>query len=255
MKSQIQIIVLAAGHGKRMNNHQLPKVLLPLKGKPVIQHLLTSITKSQICPRPIIVVGKQADLVKHTLGITKYKYVYQSDQLGTGHAVACCRKLLKKNPDNIMVLYGDMPYLKPGSIRKLAGKHIKGKKVLTLATVTVPNFKDWRQCFAQYGRIIRNYKGEITEIIEVKDASLAQLNIKEVNPSYFCFKAEWLWQNLDRLNNYNTQKEYYLTDLVYIAIDQGQPITSIPIQPEEAIGINTPEQLQLAKKVNIPLLH
>jgi len=114
-------------------------------------------------------------------------------------------------------------------------------------TAKVPNFNDWYQFFYDFGRIVRGKQGNIKEIIEKKDASPGQLDIKEVNPAYFCFQAGWLWENLAKIKNDNAQGEYYLTDLAKIAIDEGLRIDSIDINPKEAIGINTPEQLKLAE--------
>ncbi len=241
---KVKILILAGGLGKRMNNPDLPKVLVKLKGKPLIEYLLEAIEKSGVDPRPTIVVGKKAELVKESLG-DKYDYVFQAEQLGTGHAVACAEKFLKDQAENILVLYGDMPLLKPNTIKNLALSHLESDCELTMGTVKVDEYKGWEAGFYDFGRVLRNSDNTVCSIVEKKDANGNQLQIKEVNPSYFCFKAEWLWQNLHRLKNDNNQQEYYLTDLAKMACGQGLKINTVPIEPREAVGINNEEQLVL----------
>lgn len=242
---KINIIVLAAGHGKRMGNNGVPKVLLPFKGKPVIEHLLKAIKKTQLCKKPIIVIGVQANKVKRVLG-SGYTYVFQEEQLGTAHAVSCCKNILKDRFKHILVLYGDHPLLTAETIKKIINKHISSGNILTMATFKIADFNSWRHTFFEWGRIIRDKQRKISAIVEYKDADIKQRLIREVNPSYFCFKNRWLWDNLDKISNQNSQKEYYLTDIVQIATSQKLPITSVEINPIEALGINTPEQLNQA---------
>jgi len=240
--TRTKIIILAAGKGKRMNNQFLPKVLVPLAGQPLIRHLLVNISAAGIDSRPVIVVGQLADLVKAELG-SSYDYAMQTEQLGTGHAVASAKQVLQNQSDNIMVLYGDMPMLSPETIKNLASSHCQNNAVITMATFTVPDYNLWRAGFYGFGRVIRNSVGSVEKIIEKKDATPEQLEIKELNPSYFVFQADWLWQNLDNLKNNNAQQEYYLTDLVGIAKSQGKIINTVVINAKEALGVNTQEQL------------
>ena len=244
----MQIVVLAAGHGKRMENNELPKVLVLFRNKPLVQYLMEAIKASGVCEKPVVVVGQKAEQVKTALG-PDYIYVLQTEQRGTGHAVAAARSVLEGKVDTIMVLYGDQPLISPATIKKIAEAHVNSSSVLTMATVTVPDFNDWRQGFYDFGRVIRDKAGKITAIVEKKDATTEQLETKEVNPSYFCFKAQWLWQNLEKLSDSNTQHEYYLTDLVGLACEQGEPITTVTVEPREALGVNTPEQLEFLSKV------
>lgn len=245
---QLQVIVLAAGHGKRMNNGELPKVLIPFLGKALITHILDAIKESGVCPKPLIVVGQKANDIKTVFG-SDYTYVFQAEQLGTGHAVASTRPILEGRVKDIMVLYGDHPLITAQMIHRLADTHFKSGKVLTMAAVVVPDFTDWRLIFYDFSRVIRDEQSRVAEIIEKKDATEEQLKNREVNPSYFCFKAGWLWQNLDKLTNHNAQREYYLTDLVKIAVKQGYEIATIEIEPKEALGVNTVEQLELIKSL------
>lgn len=277
---KVQIIILAAGIGKRMKNKELPKALTLFKGKPLIKYLLESIKSSGVCKKPIIVIGQGADLIKKELGpaytyilqaeplgrghavmTTKgvdlykkelgptYTYIPRPELLGTGHAVMATEDKLKGKVDDVMVLYGDMPFLTTASIKKLATAHLTADTVMTMATVRVPDFADWRAGFADFGRIIRDSQGKVCQIVEKKDATPEQLEIKEVNPSFFCFKADWLWQNLSKLRNNNAAGEYYLTDLLGLACQQGQEIVTTEIEPKEALGVNTEEQLKLLEKL------
>jgi len=248
MSNQIQIIILAAGLGKRMKNKELPKALVLFKGQPLIKYLLALIKSSGICDKPVIVVGKMAEKVKETLG-PNYIYVFQAEQLGTGHAVMCAKGELVGKAENILVLYGDQPLITAETIRKLAGIHLAGEQVLTMGTVQVPNFEDWRVGFSDFGRINRDSAGKVCGIIEKKDATAEQLNIKEINPGYYCFKADWLWQNLTNLKDNNAAGELYLTDLLGLACQQGKEITTVEIEPKEALGINTEGQLEAIEKL------
>jgi len=157
---------------------------------------------------------------------------------------------LKGKVNNVVVLYGDMPFIRPQSIKNLLEEHQKKNNILTMTTVKVEDFSGWRAQFADFGRIIRNEKGEINKIVEKKDATPQHLDIKEVNSAVFCFQADWLWTNLKNLKNINAQGEYYLTDLVEMAIKQGANISSVSLNPREAVGINTKEHLNMIENLN-----
>jgi len=116
-------------------------------------------------------------------------------------------------------------------------------------TVTVPDFRDWRSQFYDFGRIVRDERGEINKIVEKKDASPKELNILELNTNFFCFNAGWLWKNLKNLKNNNAAGELYLTDLVKAAFDEGVLLSSVNINAREAVGINTKEHLEIAHHV------
>ena len=214
MTNKIQTIVLAGGKGSRMNT-DTPKALVPLKGKPMIKHLLDAIAESGLSLRPIIVVGQKRKLVTSELG-PNYHYAIQTKPLGTGHAVNSARQLAENKADHILVLYGDHPCVSAETVKNLADAHIQSDSVLTIATANVPDFDGWRACFFDFGRVIRDKLDRIVKIVEKKDA----------------------------------QGEYYLTDMIGLAQKQGHIIRSISIEPREAMGVNTIEQL-LALEQNL----
>ena len=242
-----EVVILAAGYGKRMQS-DLPKVLVPLHGKPLVQHVLDAVAASGVCESPILIVGQKKELVMETLG-TGNRYVTQEEQLGTGHAVLSAAGMLEGKAENILVLNSDVPFIKPRSIHMLAEMGENSMAAVTMATVRVPDFDEWRAGFYDFGRIIRNKSGDIVKIVEKKDATEEELRITEVNSGSFCFKADWLWKHLRELKNENSQAEYYLTDLVAMACAEGADIASIPIEPREAMGVNTKEHLELLHKI------
>ncbi len=241
-----QIIILAAGHGKRMES-ELPKALTPLHGKPFIAHVLNAVALSSVCSDPIIVIGQKGDQVRSTLG-GEYSYAVQEEQLGTGHAVMSAENL-SKDADLVVVLYADHPLVSSDTIKNIIKTHIDEKATLTMATATVTDFNEWRSAFLAFGKFVRDENGEISKIVEVKDATPEELEIKEVNPAYMCFDAKWMWKHLHMLKNENAQKEYYLTDLVGMAFTEQAKIASISIDPKEALGVNTKEQLEIIENL------
>ncbi len=244
--ANIAVLILAAGLGKRMGG-ELPKVLTPIKGQPLISYLLKSVKDSGVCERPTIVVGKQADMVKAALG-PDYQYVLQEQQLGTGHAVLVAQEALRDATD-VIVLYGDHPLISSDFIKKLASAHLETGSVLTMGVVHTPDYDDWRSELRSFGKIIRDQDGKIIRIVERKDASEEEAKIMELNPGYYCFKADWLWEYLEKITTDNAQQEYYLTDLVAMAVAEGHSIKTVAVAPKEALGINTPEQLRAIEQL------
>jgi bifunctional UDP-N-acetylglucosamine pyrophosphorylase/glucosamine-1-phosphate N-acetyltransferase len=139
-----------------------------------------------------------------------------------------------------------MPFITPDTIEHLINAHKKSNSVLTLITVTVPDFEEWRSPFYSFGRIVRNSLGAVTSTVEFKDCTEEQKKITELNPCYYCFDAKWLWENLEQIGKENAQGEYYLTDLVGIATRHGDRIETISADPKVAVGVNTVEQLEKA---------
>jgi bifunctional UDP-N-acetylglucosamine pyrophosphorylase/glucosamine-1-phosphate N-acetyltransferase len=242
-----QIVILAGGKGTRMNM-EIPKALVPFNGKPMLDHLLNAVAHSGVGAKPIIVVGyKKEDVINHVGD--RADFVVQEEQLGTGHAVKITEDSIGENIENVLVLYGDQPTVTGAMIANLIKTHIESKVMLTMATVTVPNFEDWYQVFYKpFSRIVRGIDGKIIKSVEFKDTNEAEKEIKEINPCYFCFNKKWLFENLKQIQNTNSQGEYYLTDLVQKAASEGS-IASVSISPEEALGVNSIEELERLEKI------
>ena len=227
-------IVLAAGKGNRMLS-PLPKVLLPLAGKPMVQHVLDTVSEIEKS-RSIIVTGDQASEVKKSLSTSKNtKWVTQRKQLGTGNAVKAALSKLRPNSVAI-VLYGDVPLVEVKTMEGLT--RIATKDSLAILTFNKKHPKG-------YGRIIRGSKNQIEAIIEEKDASREQRKITEVNSGILAIKSTHLKKLLPRIKNKNTAKEYYLTDIVEIAKEAGIKIKAVLLdESDEVLGANTRQELQ-----------
>jgi bifunctional UDP-N-acetylglucosamine pyrophosphorylase/glucosamine-1-phosphate N-acetyltransferase len=239
-----RIIILAAGKGTRMNS-ELPKALVLLKGRPMIKYLLDSIRSAGIDQRPLIVVSPDnKEIISRELKEYEVDYAIQDCPLGTGHAVSCAENFLASETKKVLVLYGDHPFFKAESIKKFAALD---QETLAMMTVKLSDFSDWRHNFYHWGRIIRDENGRIIKITEFKDANETEKEISEVNPAVMGFNKEWLFENLKKINNDNKSEEYYLTDLVKIAFDQGAEIGSVSVEPQEAMGVNSREELEIAE--------
>jgi bifunctional UDP-N-acetylglucosamine pyrophosphorylase/glucosamine-1-phosphate N-acetyltransferase len=238
-----KIVILAAGQGKRMNS-ELPKVLVNIKGRPMLWHLVNSVVNSGVDSEPVIVVSPDnKDLIKDALRDFNCTFAIQEKQLGTGHAFKCALDVLPKETNYVFCLYGDHPFISEETIKKITT--MKNSE-LSLLTITVPDFEDWRKGMLCWGRIVRN-GDQVKEIVEYKDASEDIREIKELSPSLFRFDYDWVMPSINSLKNQNAQHEYYLTDLVKMASEENIKISSMGIKPEEAIGINTKDELDLAE--------
>ena len=230
-------VILAAGFGTRMKS-ELPKVMHPLLGRPMVEWAVRSATEASGRP-PVLVVGHGREVVEAHLG-DKAQYVVQQELLGTGHAVMQVTSVLRGKADAVLVFYADMPMLSAETQRQLAATFEAGvaagvRPAMAMLTVT----RDDPQAF---GRVVRNAKGEIEAIVEEAYCTPEQRAIKELNPGVYCFDAEWLWENLPKIP-FNSKGEYFLTDLVAIAVSQGRPVLSQEAPFDEVNGINNRVQL------------
>ncbi|MCC7356026.1 MAG: NTP transferase domain-containing protein [Candidatus Doudnabacteria bacterium] len=241
-----QPVILAAGKGTRMGDHNVPKVLIPAHDKPIISYLLDELKTVPGLSKPVIVVGyKHADVVK-ALG-NDYAYAFQRQQLGTGHAVMAAEKQV--TAEHIIVLYGDVPFVKGASIKKLMRLHNEQSDSISMFTTHVPNYEGVYANFSHFGRIVRDKYENVKAIVEYKDATEEQRLITEINPGIYAFNTQWLWDNIHHIQKNNVQGEYYLTDMVALAIEQEKVVKTLPINYKEIIGINTPEQLKIAERI------
>ncbi len=234
-----QGIILAAGKGSRMPDSEIPKVLYKLDGRVMIKYLIESFNEAGI-KKPIVVVGYKKQMVKKVLGDT-VEYVCQKKQLGTGDAVKAAHSKLEDKGGVVLIAYGDMPLWSSRTIKKLFDKQKKTDVCLTMATVKLPD------SFA-YGRIIRDDRNNLKEVVEEKDCSKKQLKIKEKNPGLYLAKIGWLFNALKKIKPNNAQNEYYLTDIIEIAVNEGKKIETIEVKnKEEAMGVNTKEDYEAVK--------
>jgi bifunctional UDP-N-acetylglucosamine pyrophosphorylase/glucosamine-1-phosphate N-acetyltransferase len=242
----VHIVLLAAGKGTRMKS-DMPKVLQPVGGVPIILRLLNSV--EPICPQPTLIVGYKAEEVVAATD-NKYNYVVQHEQLGTGHAIMAAKESLKGREDvkNILILLGDHPLVQTKTLENLISNHEKSGAMITLATTIVDEYTGLKSVFNHYGRIVRDEHGNVDRIVEFKDATPAEKQIKEVNVSYYCINADWLWENIEKIGNNNAAHEYYLTDIVGIARSQDKRVDAFPFNNIECLGINTLEELQIVEK-------
>jgi bifunctional UDP-N-acetylglucosamine pyrophosphorylase/glucosamine-1-phosphate N-acetyltransferase len=228
----LHVVILAAGKGTRMRSERA-KVLHPLAGRPLAQHVIDAARRLR--PAGIVLVyGHGGDAVPAALAAPGIQFVKQEPQLGTGHAV---RQALPKLPRGgvTLVLYGDVPLVRPETLRRLAGR--SAEKRLTLLTAELPEP-------AGYGRIVRGERGAVERIVEHKDADAKTRAIREINTGILCAPTERLRGWLARLRNDNAQREYYLTDIVALAVADGFPVHAVrAADPAEVLGVNGKAQL------------
>jgi len=227
---KITAILLAAGQGTRMKS-DLPKVLHPILGQPMIWHALEAVREAST-EKPVVVVGHGADAVTKYLGDSA-RTVIQNPQLGTGHAVMQAETLLRDGSDLVLVCYADMPLLRGETLSKLVAKQQANSGPFSMLTV----FNDDPHGF---GRIVRNPAGTVSAIVEEVVATPEQLAIRELNVGAYCFNTEWLWDALHRIQKNPQKGEYYLTDVVELAVASGLPVQAeVMDDAREAIGVNT----------------
>ena len=224
----LTIVVLAAGQGVRMNS-DLPKVMHPLAGRPMVR-FATDASRALAPENLIVVVGYRADLVRGAAG-EGITFVTQDEQLGTGHAVQQAQ-LAAGQASTVLVLYGDTPLIRPETLRQVVGHHEETGAAVTVLTSRQPDPTG-------YGRIVRHPGTDsVLAIVEERDATPEQKAIDEVSSGIFCFRDAWLWPNLVEIPK-SPGGEYYLTDLVAIARAQGELVTAWTVaDPLEVIGLD-----------------
>lgn len=236
----VMTIIMAAGKGTRMKSNK-SKLVHEIYGKPLVRRvveLAEKIGSSEI----VAVVGHLREQVQEVLG-DSVKYAYQDELLGTGHAVMQARKYLEGKKGKVVILYGDVPIIRPETLQNLISKSIKNKEYATLLTAKYENPTG-------YGRIIRDEGGNIKAIVEEKDADDEQKKIKEINSGIYCFDIEELLKALRKVNNDNAQGEYYLTDVIKIMNDDGLKTGAVIVEDNtEILGVNDRSQLELLTRV------
>lgn len=229
---------------------EIPKPLVPIAGKPMISHLLERIAESGLDAKPVVVVSQEKEQIfKDTLG-DSVEYAVQLEQLGTAHALRAAEKACA-DAQCVVVLYGDHPFLRAEVIRSLEQLSSEHPESVVMLTATVPNFEAPYEPFRAWGRILRDAQQNVVGIVEAKEATDAQLKINEINPAMFAFPGPWLWRALAEIDNQNAKGEYYLTDIIGIAMREKKEIVTASVDALQVMGVNTPEELQLAEKIHL----
>lgn len=229
-------IVMAAGKGTRMKS-DLPKVLCQANGRSLVGYVLDALRQAGVASM-VVVVGYKAELVESELsGDPTIQFAHQTEQLGTGHAVMMCREQIASHDGPVVVVAGDSPMMQASSIQALLEEFASSNPACILGTLI-------HEDPTGLGRIVRDADGKFTGIVEHKDATNQQREIREVNMSTYVFDCQKMLAALDQLTDDNQQKEYYITDLPGILLSQDEDVRALPVlKPIEALSVNTVEHL------------
>ena len=226
---KITSVIPAAGQGTRMKS-DLPKVLHPVCGKPMVWHALQA-ARSVTSEKPIMIVGHGAEQVRELVGDAA-RFVVQAERLGTGHAVQQAESILKGESAFVLVSSADMPLLTGDTLSKLVEIQKENTGPMTMLTIIAEDPRG-------FGRVVRADDGSVRAIVEEADATEAEKAIKELNVGAYCFDADWLWDTLARIP-LSAKGEYYITDTVALAVEAGMRVEAITLDDAvEAIGVNT----------------
>lgn len=236
---KVASVILAAGQGTRMRS-ELPKVLHPLAGRPLVQYSIQA-AKEATGSKPVLVIGHGAEMIQGSVG-DEVAYVMQAPQLGTGHAVQQAEPILKGQAELVLVTLADMPLLGASTLKRVIQLQAEHTGPISMVTICVDDPRG-------FGRVLRDETGQVSGIVEEAQATEEQLAIRELNASIYCFRADWLWQALNRVP-LSPKGEYYLTDVVGLAVSDGLTVQAIQLDDhDEAIGINTRVHLAEAERL------
>lgn len=241
-QTDLAVVVLAAGMGTRMNS-KVQKILHSVGGRPMVMHVVEASRKVAKHPVTMVVGNIGGDRVEKLVG-SDAKYVVQDEQLGTGHATLMAADVLQGKSQQVAVTYGDMPLLRTETLEKLAKMQAESGAAVVLTTVM-------GEPTSSFGRITRDESGCVIEIVEVSEAKQRPntaeiLNIRELNVGVYCFDADFLWANLANLPLRQARNgvEYYLTDMIGLAVEQGRLVEAVEIEDEdECLGAGTRAEL------------
>ncbi len=245
MKS-FSALILAAGKGTRMQS-DLPKVAHPIAGEPMVRWVVRACAEAG-CTRIVVVVGYQQEVVRAALADlaaeiapATIEFAVQNEQLGTGHAVIEAKELFESERSEpghgVLVLAGDGPLIRAQTLAQIKYRHESTAAAATMATSRIEDPTG-------YGRIVRDASGKFVEIVEQKNASPEQLAINEINPSYYLFDCEAMFDALERVERNPVSGEYYITDVPSLLLASGKTVEVIEaVPPADVLSINTPEQL------------
>jgi len=234
-ENPLAVVIMAAGIGKRMK-WDGPKALAPLDGRPMLAYALA--TARALSPsRIVIVIGHKREMIVSAFAEPDVAFAIQEPQMGTAHAVLCAREALAGFSGDVAVLSADVPLIKPSTLRGMIQKKKEMGAAIAVLTIVLDQP-------GSYGRMVRD--GErIIATVEARDANAGQLKIREINSGVYVFDSEFLFRALDEVRNDNAQGEYYLTDLIAMAVTGGRAVVGVTADDEmEALGANTLEDLE-----------
>jgi UDP-N-acetylglucosamine pyrophosphorylase len=232
---------MAAGQGTRMKS-DLAKVLHTINGRPMV-HYVIDVALSLGSEKTVLIIGHQREKVKELCRQYPVLYAIQDEQLGTAHAIMQTEKFLGDYSHDLLILSGDVPLLTKSTLERLISTHQNTDAIATLLTAALDDPTG-------YGRIIRNSEGNVHKIVEHKDASSDELEIKEINVGIYIFKTASLFKNIARVRNDNAQGEYYLPDVIKMYVENGDKVVAqLAENFDETRGINTVEQLKQAETI------
>ncbi len=233
-------VVMAAGKGTRMKS-ELPKVLVPVLGRPMLEYVIDALREAGIA-KIVVVVGYRADDVKQTVGGPQdVGFALQAEQRGTGHAVMSAREHLAGHDGAVVVVAGDSPLMQTSSIRKLLAEYERSKSACILGTAHKENPHG-------LGRIVRDASGKFAGIVEEKDATPQERQITEVNLSTYVFHGPDLLRALEGIRSDNAQGEYYITDCPGVLLAEGKDVRALAVlEPCEVLSINSMEELAVVE--------
>ncbi len=242
----VAIVLLAAGMGTRMNSKK-QKILHEVGGKPMVMHLFEAAEKIADLP-PVLVVGQGGDGVRQLIG-DRAAYVTQSEQMGTGHATQMAKSALQNRAAHVLVTYGDMPLLRQETMARLIAAQKQSGAAVTMLSVM-------GETTSSFGRVVRGEDGGVIEIVEVAEAKQRPfpdqfLNIRELNVGVYCFDGDWLWQTIDDLplRQARSGQEYYLTDMIGLAVAQGLRVEAIVTNDaDESLGAGTRTEMVVVER-------
>ena len=237
--SHILALILAAGKGTRMKS-SLPKPLIPLGNRPIVQYIIDSLKQCSI-NQIGLVVGYQSDLVMAALG-SQFEYVLQSEQKGTAHAVSLATRLISPY-EKVIIFVGDSPLIQPGSIKRLIESHAAAEAACSFLTAIFPKS-------LPYARVIRDGHGNVLRCVEEDVATGDQIGIREYLTSHYIFHSNYLLKYLDNIKPHVGAEETYLTDIAGILVDSGHTVNAVIVDDyRQLVGLNTPQDLLWAEGI------
>jgi UDP-N-acetylglucosamine diphosphorylase/glucosamine-1-phosphate N-acetyltransferase len=235
----LSTIILAAGKGTRMHSDQA-KVLHRLCGEPLL-HYSVKLAEGLHSEKIVVIVGHQADKVREVFPAPAIVFVDQQPQLGTGHAVLQAADEFAGYEGLILILCGDVPCLQAATVRDLIDRHLREQAMVTVMTTLLADP-------GSYGRVITSAVGDVLRIVEARDATDREKQVREINTGIYCADSRFLFEAVRQIKNDNQQKEYYLTDIIEIGRKMGCRVRSFAAaDPSEVMGVNTPEDLEQAR--------